>query len=306
MFALAARVEKPYSERTTRSAGDGNGPSNRKNMKTAGAWKGSALRCGRRALGFLVFMAACVLAPVVDGAAQEQVHDPIEKVNRGIFWFNDKTDAYLIEPIAKGYNYVTPDPVQRSITNFFHNLRYPRYLVSDLVRLEFTDALEHTGRFLVNSTVGLLGLFDVATDWGLPENEQDFGLALAHHGVGPGAYLVLPILGPSNLRDTLGTAVDFFLDPFVIFSFTNVRAGIKDPITLGAYGLKLVNTRAGLIEAIDTARASSVDYYLFMQGAYYQHRWGLLWKGTPPETDAFGGADDDIFPPPGGNVSPAK
>lgn len=250
--------------------------------------------------------AGVVLVSNSDARAQEEVHDPIESVNRGIFWFNDKTDIYLIEPLAKGYDYITPYRVQHSVTNFFHNLRYPRYLVSDVAQLNFTDALEHTGRFLVNSTVGVLGLFDVATDWGLPENEQDFGLALAHHGVGPGAYMVLPILGPSNVRDTVGTVVDFFLDPFVIFSFTNVRSGIKDPVTLGAYGLKLINTRSGLIEAIDTARASSVDYYLFVQGAYYQHRWGLLWKGSPPETDAFGGSEEDIFPPPGSKVAPSK
>jgi len=255
--------------------------------------------------GLLVL--GCMLAMLRSGvSAQEPVHDPLEGMNRGIFWFNDKADRYLIEPVAEGYDYITPYRVQHSVSNFFANLRYPRYLVSDIVRLEFNDALRHTGRFLVNSTVGVLGLFDVATDWGLPQNEQDFGLALAHHGVGPGAYVVLPLLGPSNVRDTVGSVVDFFLDPFVIFSFTDVRSGIKDPITIGASGLKLINTRAGLLEAVQTARASSVDYYLFVQGAYYQHRWGLLWKGNPPETDAFGGSSEDIFPPPGGDVTPSK
>ena len=261
------------------------------------------MRSSRLLFGFLVSVA--LVFPCF-AWAQEEVHDPLEKMNRGIFWFNDKADVYVFEPIAKGYDYITPNRVQHSVTNFFHNLRYPRYLVSDLVQFKFSQALEHTGRFLVNSTAGGLGLFDVASDMGLPENEEDFGLALAHHGVGPGAYVVLPVLGPSNVRDTVGTVVDFFLDPFVIFGFTNVRAGIQDPIIYGAYGLKLVNTRAELLDAVDTAKSSSLDYYLFVQGAYYQHRWGLRWKGNPPPSDAFGGTDDD-FPPPGGpSVKPAE
>ena len=248
-----------------------------------------------------------VVAPALyttEARAQEEVCDPLEDMNRGIFWFNDKADRYVLEPVARGYDWAMPDRAQRSVSNFFRNLRYPRYLVSDIVALEFGQALKHTGRFFVNTTFGVLGLFDVATDWGLPENENDFGLALASHGVGPGAYLMLPVMGPSNVRDAVGSAVDFVLDPFTILGFTDVRAGIVDPVSIGATGVKTVNTRSSLIEAIDTARESSLDYYLFVQGAYYQHRWGLLWKGNPPKTDAFGGADEDVFPPPGGDIIP--
>jgi len=215
----------------------------------------------------------------------EEPYDPIEPVNRGIFWVNDELDVYLFEPIAQLYKDNVPSFVQTGVGNFFRNLRYPSYLVSDVVQGKFSQALDHTGRFLVNSTVGVVGLVDVAKDMGLPDHEEDFALALAYHGVPAGPYLVLPILGPSNVRDGIGLIVDGFLDPIGWIGYSNASAGTKLAIASSALAVKFVHTRAGLIQAVEAAKESSVDYYLFLQGAYYQHRHGLLTDGADVDED---------------------
>ncbi|HMO02076.1 MAG TPA: VacJ family lipoprotein [Oligoflexia bacterium] len=207
------------------------------------------------------------------------VSDPIEPVNRAIFWFNNKVDLNIIEPVAKGYNYVAPNPIQTGVRNFFDNLKFPRYFVSDLVKLDFGGALRQTGRFLINSTVGLLGLVDVAKHFELERNPNDFGLAFAHHGAGSGPYLVLPLLGPSNLRDAIGTVFDLLFDPIFFIGLTNQPLEIDSWLLTGIGALNTIQTRADLIEAINTARESSLDYYMFMQGAYSQYRSGLIQRG---------------------------
>jgi phospholipid-binding lipoprotein MlaA len=219
-------------------------------------------------------------------ALAEDISDPIESVNREIFWFNDQVDIYAMEPIARGYDYITPKPVQIGVSNFFANLRYPSYLVSDLVQFKFTQAAEHTGRFLLNSTIGLFGLIDVAKHVGLEDHREDFGIALAYHDIPAGPYLVLPFLGPSNLRDGVGQVVDFFLDPLAILGLSNnIDKGDRDKIAYPLGALRLISIRSGLIEAIEAAKSSSVDYYLFMQSAYYQHRRGVLYDGNLPDDD---------------------
>lgn len=231
--------------------------------------------------------------------AEDEIDDPYESVNRNIFWFNDKVDVNLLEPIASGYDEVTPTVVRTGVHNFFANLRYPMYLLSDVVQLKFTQAAEHTGRFLINTTIGLFGLIDVAEHVGLEDHREDFGIALAYHGVPPGPYIVLPFLGPSNVRDAFGTLVDFAVDPIVIFGFSNVDAGTRDKITYPLSTLRFIDLRAGLLEAVEAAKSSSVDYYLFMQSAYYQHRKGVLYDGNVPdqelddlEDDPFGDKED--------------
>jgi phospholipid-binding lipoprotein MlaA len=224
----------------------------------------------------------------------EEIYDPIEPVNRGIFWFNDKVDVYVLEPVAEAYEEVVPEDIQTGIGNFFTNLRYPQYLLSDLVQLKFEQSLVHTGRFVINSTVGLLGFIDVAKHIGLENDKEDFGLALAYHGVPPGPYIVLPFLGPSNLRDTVGTIVDGAVHPFAILGYT-VDEDWVDPVVYGGRAIEVIHQRAGLLDAVEAAKSSSLDYYLFLQAAYYQHRRGLLYDGNPPEEDdPFA---DDIDPP---------
>lgn len=210
-------------------------------------------------------------------SANTEIWDPAEPVNRAIFSVNDKVDVYVLEPVAKGYDAITPDPVQRSIGNFFQNLGYPSYLVSDLVQLKFDQAATHTGRFLVNSTVGLLGFFDVADSWGMHHRQEDFGLALARHGVPAGPYVVLPFYGPSNVRDTFGRVVDFFLDPLAAVAYVGgMSYHTRYAIGFGAGAFRVVDDRAGVIDAVDSAKGASLDYYSFVQSAYYQYRKGLL------------------------------
>jgi phospholipid-binding lipoprotein MlaA len=228
-------------------------------------------------------MAFCAFGVVNAQAAPEEPYDPIEPVNRAIFDFNDGVDHYVLEPVARGYRENLPDFVQTGVGNFFENLRYPSYLVSDIFQGKFGQILDHTGRFLINTTVGVGGLFDFATDWGLPVHDEDFGIALAYNGVPSGPYLVIPILGPSNVRDGFGRIVDAFLDPIGWVGYTSLSAGTKVAIAASALGVKLVHTRAGLLQAVETAKESSVDYYLFVQGAYYQHRHGILTDGKDDE-----------------------
>jgi phospholipid-binding lipoprotein MlaA len=201
-------------------------------------------------------------------------------MNRGIFWFNDTIDVYAMEPVAQGYDEITPTPIRTGINNFFLNLRFPMYFVSDLVQFKVTQAAEHTGRFLINSSIGLFGLIDVAKHLGLEDHYEDFGLALAYHGVPPGPYLVLPFVGPSNVRDGIGYLVDLFLDPLFVFGVSsNTPAPVKDKVLLPTGALKFINIRANLLEAVEAAKSSSLDYYLFVQSAYYQHREGVLNDG---------------------------
>lgn len=232
-----------------------------------------------------------LISPSLAPAQEREVYDPFETINRGIFWFNDQFDIYLAEPVAKAYQDHLPIPVQRGVTNFFRNLRYPYFLLADLVVLDFNDAALHTGRFLLNSTVGLLGLIDVAKEIGWEHKKNDFGLALSYYGVPGGPYLVLPILGPSNLRDTLGLAVDTAVHPFSIWSYSSADQGIVDRVTYSGRALEYIMTRAEVIDAVDAAKSSALDYYLFMQSAYYQRRRGELYRINPPPAREGDGPD---------------
>jgi phospholipid-binding lipoprotein MlaA len=212
-------------------------------------------------------------------AEVEEPYDPIEPVNRAIFDFNDTVDVYVLEPVARAYRNNLPDFMQTGIGNFFRNLRYPSYLVSDIIQGKFDQVLDHTGRFVVNSTVGLFGFIDVAKDIGLPDHQEDFGIGLAYHGVPHGPYLVVPFIGPSSVRDGFGLIIDGFLDPIGWVGYSSLSAGTKVAIAASTLGIKVVHTRAGLLQAVETAKESSVDYYLFAQGAYYQYRHGLVTDG---------------------------
>jgi len=215
----------------------------------------------------------------------EEPYDPLESMNRGIFDFNDYVDIHVLEPVARAYRENAPDEVYTGIGNFFANLRYPSYLVSDVIQGKFEQALDHTGRFLVNTTIGVLGFIDVAKDMGLPDHEEDFGIALAYHGVPSGPYLVIPFLGPTNVRDGIGQIVDGFLNPIGWVGYSSLSPGTKLAIAAGALGVRIVHTRAGLLQAIETAKESSVDYYLSVQGAYYQYRHGLVTDGQEEDDD---------------------
>ena len=210
-------------------------------------------------------------------AAEEEIYDPIEPVNRGIFWFNDQLDIYFLEPVARGYKFVLPKPVRKGVTNFFSNLRYPVNFVNDLFQLKFSDAAEETGRFLINTTIGVVGLVDVASDMGLEKGYNDFGLTFAYYGMPPGPYIVIPVLGPSNLRDLTGKVGDTLSHPTMYPYYINATTkDFRDWESRSTTVLEGLNRRASLINAIESAKETSLDYYSFIQATYYQVRHGLL------------------------------
>lgn len=198
--------------------------------------------------------------------------DPLEPMNRAIFAVNDVFDQVLFRPLAKLYSY-TPLPVRTSMRRFFSNLGEPLVAVNDTLQFDLGDAGTSLGRFAINSTVGLLGLFDPATSFGLKAHHADFGQTLHSYGVGPGPYLVLPLLGPSNARDTVGRVGDVFLDP-VTYALWDEKE-----IRLGLFAGQFLVKREELLDPLDDLRASSVDYYAATRGAYYQNRALELSKG---------------------------
>jgi phospholipid-binding lipoprotein MlaA len=226
---------------------------------------------------FLLFI---IMLSAMPSFAQEEPWDPIEPVNRNIFAFNDFIDVYLLEPVARTYDKNVPELVQTGIGNFYENLRYPQYLVSDLVQLKFGQVVQHTGRFAVNSTVGILGFMDPAKNMGLPRHEEDFGIALAYHGIPAGPYLVIPIIGPSNVRDGIGRVVDIFLDPMNWIAYSDASSSVQTWVPIGSRIVKTIDQRARLLGAVEAAKETSLDYYLFTQSSFYQYRHGVLTDGA--------------------------
>jgi len=226
----------------------------------------------------LLSFQACAPASMEKG----RVWDPIEPVNRGVFWFNDQVDTFVLEPVARGYDWLFPSFFKRGVDNFLTNLSYPQLLLSDLFQLKLDQAGTHTGRFILNTTAGLAGLFDVAEMQGMKHHEEDFGTALGYWGVGPGPYIVLPLLGPSNLRDTVGFAVDRSIHPTAILEYTNVRNRIQNAISIPVTGLNIINARYQTLDTLENIRESSIDYYEGVKSSYSQFREGLIFDGSPP------------------------
>jgi phospholipid-binding lipoprotein MlaA len=195
-------------------------------------------------------------------------YDPIEPVNRKIFWFNDTVDTYVLEPVATGWNAVVPRRVRRSLSNFFTNLRFPIVATNDLLQGKLADAAGDVGRFAVNTTAGVLGFFDPASGVGLEAHEEDFGQTLGRWGVPPGPYLVLPFLGPSDARDAAGLGADYALSvtPFFVDQF----------ILLGARVGDVTNERSLILKEVRNAKAAAFDYYVFVRNAYIQRRRALV------------------------------
>jgi len=189
-------------------------------------------------------------------------------MNRGIFWFNDQVDGYVLEPVAKGWDKIAPDPVKKSTSNFFQNLRFPIVAVNNLLQGKVVDSASDVGRFAVNTTVGILGFFDPASGWGLKQHNEDFGQTLGFWGMPPGPYLVLPFLGPSNPRDTVGLVADSFSVVYAYF--------IPVWYTLGARAVDVVNSRALVLREVRQIKEASFDYYVAVRNAYNQHRAALV------------------------------
>lgn len=209
--------------------------------------------------------------------------DPWESVNRRIFIFNEAADRWVLRPAANGYRRVTPDFLQRGIGNFFSNIAEVRNILNNTLQGKFRDGATDTGRLLINTTVGVLGFFDVAGQWGLLRSNEDFGQTLGAWGLDSGPFLVVPLLGPRTVRDGFGSVVDGYTDPVFYVEDGGTRAGLV--------ALRIVDTRAALLEAEGMI---SGDRYLFLRDAYLQRREFLVKDGQV--RDDFGVDDEDGWP----------
>jgi phospholipid-binding lipoprotein MlaA len=210
--------------------------------------------------------------------------DPLEGYNRAMHAFNEDFDRALFQPLARGYNKVMPRPVNRSVSNFFNNIGDLWVMTNNFLQGKPGAGLSDLSRIIWNTSLGLGGLFDVASHMELPKHNEDFGQTLGVWGVGPGPYLVLPFLGPSTIRDTGGRAVQWYRDPLHELS--------DGEEYLYLLGLDLVDTRASLLSTTRILDSASLDSYSFMRDAYLQRREHLIYDGNPPQQEFDPFADD--------------
>lgn len=229
------------------------------------------------ALAITLILAATLTGCATVPEASRDKRDPLESVNRGVYAFNDGIDKAVLRPVARGYKKAVPTPIQTGVSNFFANAKYPVTLVNNLLQGKFKAALSDTARFTLNSTLGLGGLFDPATDVGLDVNDEDFGQTLGKWGVPPGPYLVVPFLGPYTLRDGVGSLADDFAEP---------RAYLEDDSTRWTlWAADKFERRVRLLEA-DALLDRAGDPYAFVRSAYLQRREYLVRDGDVPTDDA--------------------
>jgi phospholipid-binding lipoprotein MlaA len=209
-------------------------------------------------------------------------------MNRSIFSFNESLDDNVMKPVAEGYRFVTPDPVEIMISNFYSNLDDVKVIFNDLLQLKFRNAGADSTRFLINTILGMGGLVDFGTDYGFPKRHEDFGQTLGHWGVSTGPYIVLPIIGGSNMRDAPAMLVDVAANPATYMGFVTI--GIAP--AMGA--VAAVDTRAGLLDTEEIVDEAALDKYEFLRDAYLQRRRSLVHDGNPPRT-----MDDELAGPDG-------
>ena len=198
---------------------------------------------------------------------EDEIYDPLEGFNRAIFKFNNVADRLILEPVARGYRKL-PSPMQSGISNFLSNLRLPLIIVNQLLQGQVKNSAESTGRFIVNTTAGVVGLFDVADRIGLEEKEEDYGQTLATWGVGDGFYVVLPIFGPSSLRDSAGLILTAVTDPVNAYAVTEGEGWVVPVRTT----INAIDRRSKIIDEVNALRNNSVDYYAAVRSSYYQNR----------------------------------
>jgi phospholipid-binding lipoprotein MlaA len=228
---------------------------------------------------------ALVATGLISGCAtgpDRKPGDPLEPMNRAVFNFNDGVDRYVAVPVAKGYQKVTPQPLRTAVSNFFSNLGDLTNAANALLQLKITDATEDFVRFAFNSTFGLGGLLDWATPAGLPKHHQDFGLTLGHWGIPSGPYLVLPLFGPSTVRDSMGLIVDVKFNPL-----NYMEPAVRNPL----YVLQFVSVRSDLLGASDLLQQAALDKYSFVRDAYTQQRRARL-RGTSDNAAPLPNYDD--------------
>ncbi len=216
------------------------------------------------------------LFPGDDEFEVEEDYDPLEVLNRFLFAFNEALDVFIFRPIAEVYRFWLPQGVQDSVQNFTRNLNAPVIFLNQLWQGRDEEASETIARFFINTTVGLAGLFDPASSWGLEYTEADFGQTLGYYGAGPGPYLVLPLYGPSSVRDGIGLAVDsLVLDPWP-YVLDAADVDKKRELMLARFVMEGVDKRARNIENIDDLKRDSVDFYARVRSLYLQYRRSFI------------------------------
>ncbi len=255
-----------------------------------------------------LLLAGCATVPA-DPAARaeyERLNDPLEPTNRAIFGFNEFLDKVLIRPLAEVYHFILPNFVEERITVFVRNLGEPLTFVNDVLQGEVDRANVTFGRFVTNTMLGIAGIFDVATDLDMPRHTEDFGQTFGVWGIGEGPYLVLPILGPSTVRDGFGTAADTFADPVTIGIIDQANTS---GLALGRFALVGLDARARNLDMVDQLRRESLDYYATLRSAYRQNRRSEVLNGAAPDSGengeiGFEEYEDLDAPPPAAPDSP--
>ncbi|MEZ5474881.1 MAG: VacJ family lipoprotein [Steroidobacteraceae bacterium] len=244
-----------------------------------------------------IMLSGCTTIPA--GSAPDP-GDPWERVNRSVYRFNDGLDRAVAKPVAKAYRKVTPRPIRTGVSNFLDNITYPVTAVNAALQGKFRQAGRDTGRFLLNTVVGVGGILDPATDVGLRRNDEDFGQTLAVWGVPAGPYLMLPILGPSNVRDAPAKIVDKLMDPKNLVGTSDAR--------VAANILSVIDTRAQLL-VLEKPMENVFDRYAFLRNVWRQRRLSQIQDGQvieePPEDPSFDAPTDDTDTAPADAVPPA-
>ena len=212
-----------------------------------------------------------------------EAEDPLENLNRGTFAFNQTFDKYLLSPVAKSYRYIFPSEIRTGIRNFLSNLSEPWTSINSVLQGDLKNTGNTIARFLINSTIGVLGIFDVASEIGFEKQKEDFGQTLAVHGIGPGPYLMLPFLGPSTLRDALGKITSLYADPVTLA----LERNDKDHWIWIGMAIKGVDFREQNLEKIDNLNATSVDFYATLRSLYLERRSSMIRNKKTDETDPF-------------------
>ncbi len=223
----------------------------------------------------IVAIAGLLTLSLLSGCASQANKDPLEGINRGVYKFNDVADKAIIKPVATAYKAVAPTPIRKGINNFFSNLGSITTVFNDLLQFKFSNAFADAGRFVINSTFGIAGIFDVASMDKIAIHKEDFGQTLGYWGVGNGAYLVLPLLGPSSVRDFTGLVIDTSTTDPVTYTHNIDQVDLYYQIR----AVQFLDKRTDLLTATDLVDEASLDPYAFMRDAYLQRRASLVQDG---------------------------
>ncbi len=235
------------------------------------------------AMWFLIGLNACVTTPEQTATDQQPLNksDPYENINRKVYSFNDSVDDYVAKPVADAYKFITPDFVENGVSNFFNNLKNVNVVANDLLQGKFKQSGLDTGRFLMNTTLGMAGLFDVAKTVGLEQNDEDFEQTLAVWGVPQGHYIVLPLLGPITMRGIPGAVFDTAANPV-------------NYVGIPAQALSLINTRANAEGSLKFIDEAALDPYVFTRESFLQWRSHLASDGKTDTSADFSDLDLDL------------